>query len=386
MPKVLDKFWSWGFHSVPGSILWLSSLWFSTVIYILIFIHFRIIQPDLDEHILYSNDIPDKFRFSGHPLFFVLIQVFSGFSKVFKVQVWAATFIFSCAQLAKLMLTYRLINVVFQTKVNHIQFLLILLVQLVISFSVFDKNFIINQLSPNYFHNGTLNISIPFALWLFTEAVLYIRNSEAIHFRRMLIAGLFIILAKPSFLFCFIPIFPVYMFVRFGFSKKLVGALRVDAFFLALLIWQSIYLLLLPKSPGKSFSIDFKPFFLFGSWEGHATTLLYGMAIPLFALIVFGIKAFRHHILAFTLAMLALGYLFAFTMVDTVNGIISPNMTWQVPIVLYILLVLLIGQVFNREFKASRWKLAVFAVFIGLNATYGLHYLKVAAMVRSFFI
>ncbi len=354
--------------------------------YGLIFIHFRIIQPDLDEHILASNDIPEKLRFSGHPLFFVLVQLFSGFSKVFKTQVWAAAFIFSIAQLAKLMLSFRLVKVVFKAPVNYLQFFLLLLIQWVICFSVFDSKFIVNQLSPNYFHNGTLNLSIPFALWLFTEAVLYIRNSEAVHFRRMLIAGIFIVLSKPSFLFCFIPVFPIYMLVRFGFSKKLVGALRVDAFFLALLIWQSIYLLLLPKAPGKTFSIEFMPFYLFGSWDGHVKAFLYGMAIPLFTLFVFGIKAFSHHILAFTLAMLALGYLFAFTMVDTVNGIISLNMTWQVPIVLYLLLVLLVGRVFCAEFETSRTQLALFIIFIGINALHGLHYLKVASVLRSFFI
>jgi hypothetical protein len=103
-------------------------------------------------------------------------------------------------------------------------------------------------------------------------------------------------------------------------------------------------------------------------------------------MLIFGFKIVKHHIIWFVIGMLLLAYVFAFTVVDSVNGIISPNMTWQVPIVLYLLVLLMIGYACSPGFRANRWQLALFGLVLLANAIYGLYYIKVAAAVRSFFI
>lgn len=358
---------------------------FSFGLYFILLIVFRVEQPDLDDHIVISENMFKDWRVPAHPLFYSLIQLLSFFSKNHDLEVFAAFLVFSLTQFAKILISKRLIEEVFNYTLDLFGFLVLVMAQLVISFSVFEKYFIINQICPNFFHNGTLQLSIPFVLLLLLEAWRFAKGDEKYSIKKMLLYGLLVALSKPSFLFCFIPVFPAYILYVNGIGRKLLASLQVSTLFTFIIMGQSFYLRMNPHSYLTSFKIAFLPFFQFGSLQSHMSMMVYGLFIPIIA---FCLKPqyFQDRFVQFLLVMLVLSFAISFSFVDVLNGVYYSNMTWQTSVIMYLLLAFGLGCIFKPGVNGLTWKQLVFSIAVLANAVYSLIYFFYAVGMKTLFI
>jgi hypothetical protein len=374
--KTTGKFlWS----GMPGREIHFLSAVFSLSLFGILLLLAKIVQPDLDEHILISNRLM-KGEPVGHPAFFFLLQLFSFFSSKPELQLFAAFIIFSSAQYLKIILSIRLCETIQEEKASRILSLLIILCQLAIGFILIQDNYVKASLSPNFFHNGTLLLSIPPSLFLLNESFLFLKDENRGRIRRMLAAGILIIMIKPSFLFCWIPVMPVFVLLREGAGKKLVGFLQVSIMLVFLLMLQSTLL----KTSNVGFKIIFAPFDFFGTIGNHLRIVLAACFFPITSVLVSYNFWKRKDGLLFAL-MTVQGLILSFCFYDVINGIISPNMTWQSSIMHYLLLVFgclsVTDLLKKRKMLAATFLLAAFACHVFS----GVLYLRISYIIHSFY-
>jgi hypothetical protein len=345
---------------------------------------FRVVQPDLDEHIIIAEGMWKNGKVPAHPIFYTLIQVLSFFTNDFQLELIAAFLIFGTAQTMKIIMAGKLVETVSGKKLGPAAFFAVFISCWMITPGIFEAKYIVNQIVPNFLHNGTLLISIPFYLWMIQRMYLLVEQEDSGSIRQILLSGILAGLCKPSFLFCIIPVFPLYVYFRRGISYTLLQALQVALIFSFLIIGQSLYLKLNPPNYISAFKIKFMPFYQYGSLSQHIRVLLYSLSVPalLFAL---GKKEMRNAFLYFLIACHFFGLLIAFTLVDTINGIKFNNMTWQTSVSLLLLLVLTAGIFFQSERISRPSKLFMFSVLLACLAYSGWYSFQVIVY-RNFFL
>lgn len=370
---------------ISQRVLWAFAFLSSFGLYAVLVLKYRIVQPDLDEHIQFSNDMFIDWKVPAHPLFYFLIQLFSGFSKNLDKEIFAAFLIFSSAQFAKIWASHRLIQNLFGYTLEGVGFLLLILMQYCISFSFTELKFIVGQISPNYFHNGTLLVSMPFALLLLGEGYKFWEQPTHKKLLLILLFGFFTLLGKPSFLFCFIPVFPLFVLLRYKFSVTFYKSVIASAGLFACIVLQSLYLKFNPPNYVKSFDVFFMPFYQFGDATGHFKTIIFGGGIWLVGLILFP-KMVNEKPLQLGLMLLVPAFTIAFLFVDMVNGDLYSNMTWQATIVTYMMIVIVLGAIYKPVNQITAWKKFLFACVIGAYLLYTIAYLLFAIGMHTLFV
>ena len=373
LTKFISLKWIWVISAIS------SFSFFAVILFV-----FRVLQPDLDEHILISEGMWKNGKIPAHPLFYLLIQVFSLFTNNITLEIFAAFIIFSFAQTFKIVAGSVLAETITKKKLSVISFVGVFISSWIITPGVFENHFIINQMVPNFFHNGTLLLSIPFSIWMLRNIYLLVEEDDFSVIRQIIYSGLLAGLSKPSFLFCIIPVFPCYVLMRKGISRQLLSALQISLLFTFLIIGQSLYLRINPPNYISSFKIQFLPFFQYGTVFQHFKTLFYSLLIP--AILYFSAK---HETKTSFIGFLAGCHLFglgiAFCLVDSINGIKFNNMTWQTSVTLLLLLISLSGIFFQSDkIRLSRKSLVL--VFLLLNLGYFGWYSFHVILYRSFFV
>jgi hypothetical protein len=352
---------------------------FSLLLFMILLLWGKIFQPDLDEHIAISSRMM-KGETIGHPLFFLLLQVFSLFSNENGPMLFAAFLIFSAASYGKIIFSLQLCETIREKTVNRLMNIMVILCQLALGFPFLSEGFIKGNLSPNFFHNGTLSLSIPPSLYLLNKSILWLKNKETGRPFRMLIAGIIIVLSKPSFLFCWIPVMPCYVLYKEGAGRKLISFLQISIVLIFALFAQSLLL----KSSSINFKIVFAPLGFFGSIQNHLAVFFAAFIFPASTLIT-NLNYWKKNDGLFFLLMMVQGLFLSFLFYDVINGFISPNMTWQSSIMNYLLL--LFGSIALADLlEKRRFILALFpALILIAQVVHGLLYLKIAVMIRSFY-
>ena len=354
---------------------------FSVFLFGFILLYSHAMKPDLIVHIRLSEEMMDGKRTIGHPVFFFLEQMFSGFTKNPKLELYAAFLIFAMSQFAKIMVSLQLVEQIFKSKTNVLTFSLVVLAQLAIGNALIGQHYVITSLSPNYFHNGTLSLVIPFSLFFLTKSLQFLETGDVRIKRILILTGLVIVFTKPSFLFCWIPVMPFYALYRFGFDRKLLGILQVATLLSFVIIFQSLIL----KSSSLEFKLVFNPFYFFGTPLNHVLVVVAALSFPMVAL-VFYFPEFRNRpeSLLF-LGFLLQGLLLSFLFYDLINGIVSPNMNWQSSIAHYILLIFSIGIVDRGVQKRGIFPAVLPVLMLGLQVFSGLKHIYFSCLMRSFF-
>jgi hypothetical protein len=358
----------------------------SFTLYFFVILWFKVDKPDLMLHITASNKITTQGDFPVHPVFFTLIQVFSFFSMKYPLQLFAAFIIFSAAQYFKIILSLKILSEYFRMEYTVFLFLAVLALQVVIPIPFLSEHFMINTLSMNYFHNGTLVCSVPFCLAMILNLMRFFRTDDKKYFTRALLFGIMICLAKPSFLFCFAPLFPFVILVRNGMSVKLLRTVQLSTLLVFFIIGQSVYLKT-TTSTAASFEIKFQPFYLFGTIQNHGRVLLEGFLIGLLVMVFYFKKIFNDTFFLAAFLFVLLGYFISFSFVDYVNGVTSPNFVWQSAIVNYLFVLISFGYFVPRlKFSELNWKNIVCLLVLGTHGVCGLLYLKSACLMRIFYL
>lgn len=106
--------------------------------------------------------------------------------------------------------------------------------------------YIIGQASPNYWMNGTLLASWPFALVLFWQSYRQLQRPQADWWRWMLLWLVLLVVSKPSYAFVFASVYPLFLVGRHGLGRAVRWQLMPFAI-LALLLVVEFYLIFWQK-------------------------------------------------------------------------------------------------------------------------------------------
>ena len=367
-------------RKVPAWTVHLISLVFSIGLFAYILLSQRVLQPDLGHHFTILHDMLDGKIKVGHPVFFLLVSIFSGGTRVLSHEIFAAFIVFSGSQYLKIVLSQKLINQIFKTQTSYLSLGLILLCQIAINIHIPADRFIVGAISPNYFHNGTLLLSMPFALLMLIGTFQYLENGERKQMILVLIYGIILAAIKPSFLFLWIPIVPFYVLYTNGPGKILLGILQISILLVFIIIFQSIIL----KNPSLDFKVVFNPFFYFGSVFNHFKVVVSSLLFPICCALAFGRTKNKPWILFWGFALQ--GLLISFLFYDTIHGLISANMTWQSSIAHYLLFLFSAGICISYQgyYRKPAFWFCLAVLFV--HCLTGIQYLRLSTIVRSFFI
>jgi hypothetical protein len=342
----------------------------------------RVMEPDLREHLKLSHQLISGELIIGHPTFFFLIQLLSGFTQNLVAEMFAVWLIFSISQYLKIRLSFDFLKDIFKNEANWLVFVLVLAIQFVIPNTLFTRHYIINNISPNYFHNGTLLLVWPLVLLFFRHTLLFLEDGKRKRLFYMGGLGLLMITIKPSFLFCWIPVMPVYIFMKEKWSPKLKQILVLIFIFLAAVWLQNLWL----RQSALVFKIVFEPFFFFGSWQNHVLVILSGLSFPI-ALFLAGFRdwvAEKRNLLLFLFFIQ--GLVLSFCFYDVIRGYISPNMTWQSSMVAYLWFLFAINFT-EKLWKSGRWLYSLVPLlFLAMHLLSSARYLYMVSHIRSFFL
>lgn len=355
---------------------------FSFLLFGYLFLFAKVLHPDLYDHLKIAKRLVSGEQFIGHPSFFLLIQLFSGFSNHRTAELFSIWLIFSTCHFFKMKLTASFLLEFFRVPGNALILILVLAIQLAIPNPLFTEFYIKGGISPNYFHNGTLMLSWPFAFLFFRESLRFLEDEERIRIFRMVLIGFVMITIKPSFLFLWIPVMPFYALYRYGLNRKLLGILQVAVSLVVLILLQSQLL----RNSSLQFKIVFNPFYYFGSFQNHLFLLLAALSFPL-AILLIGFKEMAKEKLNLLFFLFSIqGLLLSFLFYDQIRGLISPNMTWQSSMVHYFWLMIGVAMV-HRLLLSGRVLWLIFPlVMLGLQVYAGLCYLFEAWVYHTLFL
>lgn len=243
----------------------------------------------------------------------------------------------------------------------------------------------LGKFTPTIWHNSTLIASIPFSLLLYREAIDWWQNKGDSSLWKMLLFGFLILLIKPSFLFCFIPLFPLFTGKIKGFQSSefyLSSGLSLLLFLGILVEKHLIYawdpMIVEEYSLGDQPQIQIRPFKIWlhysfePVWDFISSFLL---SISFFLL--WGKKAFSRPSFSFSFALLIVAMLIFWTFAESGFREWHANFYWQIPIALLIHIWAMLDFVLDfQQGKGQKlhWKTKVFGLIFGIHVLFGLAY------------
>ena len=342
--------------------------------------YYKIVQPDLKLHLKHSIDMMDG-KLIAHPTFFLLVQIFSGFSRNETILLFTSTILLSLSQYFKCTLSIQLIKEIFSLPTSIVCVGGVLIAQVAIGNSLLLNHYIAGNISPNYFHNGTYLMSMPFVLLFIIENFRYYKDGKNEHSYLMLVYGLLIILTKPSFLFCWLPVMPFLWWLKFGSTKSLLRILQVAVLLAVGIIIQSQVL----KSGSANFKVIFDPLMYFGSLKDHIKIFIASQFFFLAVVLLFRNRINDSPLTMATILLALQGFIISFSFYDVINGIISPNMTWQSSIIAYIELIVGLGIVI-KYYEEMRIQAFICSLALLIQFICGIRYIQMSILNHSFYI
>ncbi|WP_268035842.1 hypothetical protein [Algoriphagus sp. PAP.12] len=249
-----------------------------------------------------------------------------------------------------------------------------------------DKDFwYLGKFTPTIWHNSTSIAAFPFALLLFRETILWWDKNSLFRFLKIIALGLAILLIKPSFLFCFIPLFPAFTLGKKGWKSPQFLQAVLFATIMIALIWFEKYLIYSwdpilqedyrmedrPRIVVEPFRIwlhyAFEPF-----WDFISSFLL-----TIIFLAFWGKEALKNQAFSFSFALLLMGLTLYFMLAETGYREWHANFYWQIPVTLFIhqvLMVLIVRKEFVKTRKKINLQTGLFMLVFFLQILSGLAY------------
>lgn len=325
-----------------------------------------------------------------HGLYFFLINLFSFFSSDTYLLAIASLMVLTIFSLLKYQVTTYVIRD--YCKQNHIvianKVLVLSTLGLFLCFSIPDvyQWFVLNRMylgkiPPHVWHNSTTIILIPLALLLFYEQYKALFVYKSITTKGIIILTLLVVanaLAKPSFLFVFIPITSIYVLLDLKKKYMFLIPLSIGVLIIGL---QTLALQKLGYSSGSvvSFSTPFEVYLSRTPIWYFPMGLVFTYLFPL--ILVFSVKGLaKERIWLYTAWMTALGIFISKTVVE--NGIqkFDGNFSWQNVVCCYIMFVVsvVLGfKVYSRgSLTKNRMRIIVFTFCLHVIAG-GIYLLKI---------
>lgn len=245
----------------------------------------------------------------------------------------------------------------------------------------------LGKFTQTIWHNSTLIAAFPFSLLLVMHTLTWYKSKSQKDLLYMLGFGIVIILIKPSFLFCFIPAFPIFTLLRDRrLSKTVFLSLGLSfVFFLLLLLEKELIYTLDPMIPTlysseEQSQVILNPFRLFLHYSTEPVfDFISSFPLTLAILFLWGKKAFDSQFFNFSLLLLFFALAVYFLFAETGYRELHGNFYWQIPIALFlhnlsILLIVVQEFILNNKKVNSKiiLMIAVYLVQVLLGINYWL--------------
>ncbi|TFV97249.1 hypothetical protein E4S40_00915 [Algoriphagus kandeliae] len=222
-----------------------------------------------------------------------------------------------------------------------------------------DKDFwYLGKFTPTIWHNSTLIAALPFSLLLFKQTLVWWERKTSSSYYKIWLLALLVLLIKPSYLFCFIPLLPLFSGIYYGFNQKVFFQALLFSFGMLGLIWVEKYLIYSWDPMITDFyevsdqpQIEIRPFKV---WLHYAFEPIWdffsSFSLSIAFIVLFGKNLLlkNQKPLAFSFSLLLLSLIIYWLFAETGFREWHANFYWQIPISYLIHLVIMIGFVFRR--------------------------------------
>ena len=290
-----------------------------------------------------------------------------------------------------------------QGKISPAAAALLLSCMLLVAFSVPMRlfypqgRFYLGQIPPNVWHNSTTIFLMPFALILFWLSYRQLEQPENTgRIRLILLFCALNIFVKPSFIFPFVVVYPLFMLKRTlrgeggvrlflaNMTPVLVAGVLTLAMYL--LIYAFSFSTIVASQVGKS-SVAIQPFFVWRSFS-HNMPLSFFLSIlyPAAYLLLYP-KERLDPLLRYAWSLYCVSVLIFILFAETGPRAMHGNFFWQAVVCAYTLFFATTLRFGRRLFSEGRldWKSAALGICLGVHVVSGMVYL-VSLFVRRTFL
>lgn len=202
----------------------------------------------------------------------------------------------------------------------------------------------VGKFTVNVWHNSTSVVVLPMCLLLYQFSIKWLENSGSNSMARIGLMGFLILVTKPSFLFVFVPSFPLaWVLYHKNFSVGFWKALAVSLLFLAgiflekWLIYQEGPLSPFVYSNSKNIEVAIAPFYVFSKLSESITWDLLSSFIFLLAGCLILWKEVKLNPEFWWNLTLTFGSLLVyFVFIEKGQRVLDGNFYWQIPIALFL--------------------------------------------------
>jgi hypothetical protein len=231
----------------------------------------------------------------------------------------------------------------------------------------------------NVWHNTTTALLMPLALGLFLISLWYLREPSRRGLWLMLALVVVNILAKPSFVLCWLVAFPVAVLLRGRRASALFGPLLVVGVGGVLLLAQYTYVYVIGRGNPfvESSGVYLAPFHVWSHLAPNiALSMVVSYAFPAVALALGGEPVRGSLAVRYALGLAVVGLAWFVLVGEKGHQEYHGNFMWQAIIANYILFAALVGAVlvWLRE-STFGWRQGVVLAVFGLHLAGGVHYL-----------
>jgi hypothetical protein len=263
------------------------------IILVYLFYNFTFtIQTDIQLHAQFIKDYAYGNKpFQVNFLYYFTVYILTFFSSKSSALLVMSVYVLTAATFAKYYIVKRIFlknipNVTIKTATLS-SFLLLFCFSIPILYFFLDYFYLLS-FPPNVWHNSTTIFVMPFVLLLFwiSKKQLDSHSTNTLYF----ICALIILnaLIKPSFLFVYLPIYPLLLLKTYTFFKKVFWINLIPIFIACLLILGEYYLIYLGKNNTQENSVTIDLFYFYKNWSKGFNVVL-ALLIALISSLLFPI-------------------------------------------------------------------------------------------------
>lgn len=236
---------------------------------------------------------------------------------------------------------------------NLLLFIVLVMTPIAIPFGV-DVRWFVGKFGSTLYHNSTLIFVFPFSLKLFVDSLKFPSNVSFRSSFGLIVLGLLVALAKPSFLFPFIIVFPLYVFWSFkNINKAVVVSLSISLIILTVILVEKYFIYSGANwiyNTDTSAKVVLAPFQV---WRilSHNMPLSFATSFILlfYILIFYSDLTIKKLNFQYALTLLVVSLLIFFLLAETGKRLPHGNFFWQIPISVLICYLIFLRNILNES-------------------------------------
>lgn len=227
-------------------------------------------------------------------------------------------------------------------------------------FGLEGKFWYLGKFTPLIWHNSTSLLSFPFCVLLFYYSTQYLEKRQKGLLTKILITAIIVILIKPSFIFAFLPSFPLaVLIIDKKWSPDVSKSLALGIPLIAIIMAEKFLIYNINPieshlEEGLVTGIGIRPFYL---WLYYSESLLWDVLssflFPFFFIVFYFKRLIEDPHAVFSALLIVMALLIYFTLVETGSRMTDGNFFWQVILTLFMGYLVLAKHLLNLCFGAA---------------------------------